>query len=176
MEQEDMEQELRRMVFSLEVKRVRYLLKLYLKTRLRKIEKYLLKLYYKTRLRKIEKYAAMILDDDEMSKRLCKNEQAYCQDYFFVVGRCLKDSVLDHLPKDFQHLVKMSDMSEGNDLIPRPPLDSHVFCKLTDDVGLVTIKGGGEDDQVVDMKKDDVFIIRYEAIADLVRDNQAMLI
>lgn len=32
--------------------------------------RYLLKLYYRTRLKKIEKYAACILDDDSMSAKL----------------------------------------------------------------------------------------------------------
>jgi hypothetical protein len=32
---------------------------------------------------------------------------------------------------------KMSSVSTTNDLIPKPPLDSHVFCKLLTDVGEV---------------------------------------
>lgn len=30
-------------------------------------------------------------------------------------------------------------MSTGNDLIPRPVLDTHVFCKLLGDVGSVSL-------------------------------------
>ncbi len=50
----DMSQELRRMVLNLENKRVRYLLKL----------------YHRTRLKKIEKFAASIAADDQVQGRL----------------------------------------------------------------------------------------------------------
>lgn len=46
--EQDMAQELRRMVLSLENKRVRYLLRL----------------YHRTRLRKIEKFAACIMEEE----------------------------------------------------------------------------------------------------------------
>lgn len=35
--------------------------------------------------------------------------------------------------------VKLSALSETNDLIPKPAMDSHVFAKLVDDVGAVQI-------------------------------------
>ena len=52
----DMSQELRRMMLNLESKRVRYLLRL----------------YHRTRLSKIEKYAANIMEDNDMHSRLSK--------------------------------------------------------------------------------------------------------
>ena len=117
--EQDMAQELRRMMLSLENKRVRYLLKL----------------YHRTRLKKIEKFAASIVADPEYYKRLsecvalhfascaplvhavsaCCNlkrvlplnraELSYCQEYFKLVGRHLKTVVLDQLPSDFKPLV-----------------------------------------------------------------------
>ena len=41
--------------------------------------RYLLKLYYRTRLHKIERFAASILEDERISSRLCKHEVAHCQ-------------------------------------------------------------------------------------------------
>ena len=35
--------------------------------------------------------------------------------------------------------VRTSHLSEGNDLIPKPPLDTHVFCKLLEDAGAVPL-------------------------------------
>ncbi len=39
--------------------------------------------------------------------------------------------------------VKVHDaeqgLSDGNDLVPQPLMDTHVFCKLLDDAGTVTL-------------------------------------
>ncbi|GFH08240.1 GINS complex, Sld5 component [Haematococcus lacustris] len=154
--EQDVEQETRRMVLSLENKRVRYLVKL----------------YYRTRLRKIERFAACILDDENYSNRLSGHEVEYCQQYFVLVGKHLKEVVLDQLPEDLQPLVKTSKLVPGNDLIPYPPMDTHVFCKLLTDVGAVQL----DEEQMVDMKSDQLFIIRYRPVAHLVANHQAVLI
>lgn len=37
--------------------------------------------------------------------------------------------------------VKVSNLSDGNDLIPMPAMDTHVFCKVMDDAGPVQLDG-----------------------------------
>uniref|UniRef100_A0A7S0WZE6 DNA replication complex GINS protein SLD5 n=1 Tax=Chlamydomonas leiostraca TaxID=1034604 RepID=A0A7S0WZE6_9CHLO len=151
-------QELERMIYSLEVKRVRYLLKL----------------YYRTRLHKIEKYAAAILDDEAQASKLSQAELQFCQDYFVTVGRHLKEVVLDQLNEDFKPLCKTSALSDTNDLIPRPPMDTHVFAKLVADAGAVKLDDDGG--TMVDMAAGDLFIVRYAPVAHLVARRDAVLV
>ena len=153
----DHRMELKRTVFSLELKRAKYLLRLYLRTR----------------LGKIESQAAHILGHQELIDRLSPLEQSFTQDYFILAGKHLKTSCLDQLPDNLQSLVKShSALSEGNDLISAPNLDCHVFCSVLDDVGNVAL----DEAQEVDMKGGDLFIIRYEVISHLVHQGRAVLI
>jgi GINS complex subunit 4 len=155
--EKDHRHELKRTVFSLELKRAKYLLRLYLRTR----------------LFKIESQAAHILGHQELIDRLSPLEQSFTQDYFIIAGKHLKASCLDQLPDNLQSLVKShSALSEGNDLIFAPNLDCHVFCSLLDDVGSIQL----DEEQEVDMKAGDLFIIRYEVISHLVQQGRAVLI
>lgn len=89
----DMDKELPKIIYQLENRRVRYLLKTYLRTR----------------LKKIEKYAAHVLDaTPEYRQRLSQRELVYCQDYFISVGRHLRETVLQHMPPNFKSLVRSS--------------------------------------------------------------------
>ncbi|KAF5830729.1 hypothetical protein DUNSADRAFT_14111 [Dunaliella salina] len=152
----DMCQELRRMVLSLENKRVRYLLKL----------------YHRTRLQKIEKFAASIVADEQYQDRLSESEMQYCRDYFVLLGRHFHGMVLDHLPDDFRPLVKLTKLSTHDDLILRPKLNTHVFVKAVDNCGSVLLN----EDLVLDVTQNDLFIMRYEPMAHLVRTGQVVLI
>mmetsp|Transcript_15856 Transcript_15856/g.43069 ORF Transcript_15856/g.43069 Transcript_15856/m.43069 type:complete len:220 (-) Transcript_15856:373-1032(-) len=153
----DMSQELRRMVLSLENKRVRYLLKM----------------YHRTRLQKIEKFAASIVADDQYKDRLSESEMQYCRDYFVLLGRHFHGMVLDHLPDDFRPLVKLTKLSTSDDLILRPKLNTHVFVKAVDDCGAVYLS---EDLMLDNVQQNDLFIVRYEPMAHLVRTGQVVLI
>lgn len=135
--------------------------------------KFLLKSYLRTRMRKIERYVEHILDTDELHARLAPHEGAYAQEYFVMIGKHLKEAVLEHLPESFQSLVKESANSETKDTIPTPDFDVHVFCRVLEDCGHIPIDSQGS---TVDMEKDDVYIIRYRPIANLLYQNQVELV
>eukprot|EP00955_Chlamydomonas_euryale_P057671 356868-Chlamydomonas_euryale.AAC.8 len=115
--------EMKRMVFSLELKRIRYLLRLYLRTR----------------LHKIERMAAYVLGREEALSRLSDAEKVYLQEYFVMVGKHLNTSVLDNMPEGFKELLKSHLIEETDDLVSAPVLDTHVFCSILKDVGSVTL-------------------------------------
>ncbi|KAG1666152.1 hypothetical protein FOA52_011564 [Chlamydomonas sp. UWO 241] len=148
--------EMRRMVYNLELKRIRYLLRLYLRTR----------------LHKLERMAAYVLANEDLLERLSPAEQRFTQDYFVMAGQHLTHSVLNSLPDGFKDLLKSHPIEELDDLVATPAVDTHVFCSILEDVGSVQL----DEDQVVDMKQGDLFIVRYEAVRDLVQTGQAVLV
>lgn len=55
----------------------------------------------------------------------------------------MKNSVLRHLPPEFNQLAKQSAASEGRDMIPAPSLNSHVFCQVLEDCGTIELDEQG---------------------------------
>ena len=78
-------------------------------------------------------------------------------------------SALSLFPKSMQSL---NETTPEYDMICRPNLHKYVFCRvLESDLG--TIEMGGT---VVELRKDDIFVLRYQVIKDFVRDNKIELL
>ena len=65
------------------------------------------------------------------------------QEYFILFGKHMKNSVLRHLPPEFNQLAKQSEASEGRDMIPEPDLSKHVFCHVIEDCGAIELDDQG---------------------------------
>ena len=65
------------------------------------------------------------------------------QDYFIKTGLHLKDAVTAHLPEEFNSLVRQSNVSEGHDMLSAPDLDAHVFVRVLEDRGAITLDPEG---------------------------------
>lgn len=55
----------------------------------------------------------------------------------------MKNSVLRHLPQEFNQLAKQSSASEARDMIPEPKLSGHVFCQVLEDCGTIELDDQG---------------------------------
>ncbi|KAF2070561.1 hypothetical protein CYY_008124 [Polysphondylium violaceum] len=126
--------------------------------------KYMVKMYLRARLQKIEKYYSFILQNDQIISRLSDNEKEYCQKFSEMTEDHLKQSFLNGLPKSF----KNNDKENVN----QPNTSTFVFCQSTDDLGDVQV----EDDQIVDFKKGGIYFLRYEPIKFLVEQSKIKLI
>ncbi|KAK9838765.1 hypothetical protein WJX74_002924 [Apatococcus lobatus] len=151
------EQDLLKMIYTVEVQRVKYSLRCYLRARLKKLEQHVMH----------------CLDDPEVKERLSEKEVKYAEDYFLLLGQHISTNVLSAMPQDFKGLLRQSSVSDANDTLARPNLDTHVFCKVLEDQGNVEVDDNGD---TVDFSKDDLYIVRYRPIRDLVRDNWVQLI
>ncbi|KAK9904920.1 hypothetical protein WJX75_005594 [Coccomyxa subellipsoidea] len=136
--------------------------------------KHLLRAYLRTRLIKLERHVTAVLDNPAMQARLSPLELQYAKDYFVKTGLHLKDAVLAHMPEEFNSLVRQSNVSEGHDMLSAPNLEAHVFVRVLEDRGAVNLDPEGDD--VVELNKDDLYIIRYEPIRDLLKDNWVELV
>lgn len=153
----DMQNEIRRVVYKMDILRVRYLLKSYLRAR----------------LSKIERFAGLVLDTAELQTCLSPQEISYAQGYFVLWGRHMKKLVADRLPPDFQSLVTQWEQQPGKDMLAKPDTSTYVFAKVEASCGFVQINDQGE---ALDLMKGDVYLIKYGPLADKIRSGHVRLV
>eukprot|EP00201_Polytomella_parva_P023724 CAMPEP_0175040472 /NCGR_PEP_ID=MMETSP0052_2-20121109/1284_1 /TAXON_ID=51329 ORGANISM="Polytomella parva, Strain SAG 63-3" /NCGR_SAMPLE_ID=MMETSP0052_2 /ASSEMBLY_ACC=CAM_ASM_000194 /LENGTH=256 /DNA_ID=CAMNT_0016302691 /DNA_START=203 /DNA_END=974 /DNA_ORIENTATION=+ len=118
--------------------------------------RFLLASYHRSRIAKIDRYGAAILDSSELQQRCSHPELKYCIGQFVSKGRCLKDVVLKRLPTELQSLTQQSQLSPGMDMVGTPPLDGYVFVKLLRDAGHVPVEDSGSN--MVLMEAGDIYV------------------
>ncbi|KAJ1785777.1 GINS complex subunit, partial [Coemansia sp. RSA 2399] len=95
--------------------------------------KYLVRSYLRTRLYKIEQHARHYTNDPIYRERLSQNELDYANGFVELGDKHIRSSFLDQLPP---HLRDMNESNiRGLDMVPKPDLDSAVFCKVRTNVG-----------------------------------------
>eukprot|EP01027_Heterolobosea_sp_BB2_P015760 GEZU01022538.1.p1 GENE.GEZU01022538.1~~GEZU01022538.1.p1 ORF type:complete len:177 (+),score=30.54 GEZU01022538.1:128-658(+) len=114
---DDVKEAFRANIYQLEVDRVQYLLKSYLRER----------------LKKIEKYAQYILSTKEMKKRLSPQELKFAEAYLALEQRHFQTSLLDHLPEGFKEPGP----------VMKPQLGAYVYCRVKENVGNIQISDDG---------------------------------
>ncbi|XP_057470919.1 DNA replication complex GINS protein SLD5-like [Actinidia eriantha] len=137
---------------------------------------FLLRSYLRIRLQKIEKYMLHIHKTTELWNRLSKQEQTFA-------NRCIKDleehfdkSVLSKLPNRYKSSLKQSVISEEDDMVPEPQLDTFVICRTNRSLGApLQLDNSGVEDPV-DLNPDDLYAVRYKAIKPLVYSGQINLV
>lgn len=96
---------------------------------------FLLRAYLRIRLSKIERFALHIMRTADLWDRLSPQEQAYAQKFVDVLSKHMHDSVLGKLEKAYDSMMKQAASSEENDMIVEPQLDTFVFCRSKSAVG-----------------------------------------
>tara|TARA_B110000003_G_scaffold22398_1_gene21583 strand:- start:8450 stop:9274 length:825 start_codon:yes stop_codon:yes gene_type:complete len=135
--------------------------------------KYLLREYARTRLRKIEAHAFYFMRTEEgqerLSERLSEAEQKYVWEYANAV-REHYENVLKELPDGYRHPVNefATDEEGGSAMISKPKTDSFVFFRFREDV--VNFVTGEDDDgntDSVDLKRGAILLAKYSMFKDL---------
>jgi len=98
---------------------------------------------------------------------LSRKEFEFAKNYLELKSH-LTETVLPNCPKNMQPMKWRSVMR-------RPPVDTHIFFHVNEDVDDVVLEDGV--DQVVeDMKRGSRYIARYKLVADLVAEKKITLI
>lgn len=134
---------------------------------------FLLRSYLRIRLQKIEKYMIHISKTD-LWDRLSEQEQRFAKKCMDIMERHLKQSALDRLPYGYGSMLQQSVSSEEDDMVPKPQLDTFVFCKTKSDVGAFQLDDTG--DEIVDLVADDLYVLRYKSIKGLVESGRIDLV
>eukprot|EP00037_Helgoeca_nana_P013738 m.126823 g.126823 ORF g.126823 m.126823 type:complete len:218 (-) comp22202_c0_seq2:2568-3221(-) len=133
--------------------------------------KFLIRSYLRTRLQKIEKYAMFILGDASLLSRLSEHELQYAQEYSENLSKHMTAAVLKDIPVNF---AKLDSQTEKEDMVPKPNVDTHVFCLAKDNLGIVQVGVGEETSVQID--RGDLYILRYGVVAEFLRDGRVVLL
>ena len=134
--------------------------------------KYMLRSYLRTRLFKIGKYVMHSMDDPEVRSRLSPLEDQYAEQYLRLIGNHLANTVSAKLPEAFKSVFKQASAHQANDMIPAPDLGTHVFTNILRDLGQVQVY---EDGSSQEMFKGDTYIMRYAMLRRLLQDGSVQL-
>ncbi|KAH6561731.1 hypothetical protein BASA50_000503 [Batrachochytrium salamandrivorans] len=127
--------------------------------------KFVLRSYLRLRLTKIQKTTNYLLSDPELRMCMSDEELLFAERFQNLVDTYHRASYIGQLPKTFQSL-------ENDEMLMKPNLDDAVFCRVTQDVGDLQIN----DMETVLMKKDQMYLLRYSKIRPLVEDNKVDLL
>ncbi|KAK9809391.1 hypothetical protein WJX73_001412 [Symbiochloris irregularis] len=152
--------ELERSMYQLELERLRYLLASYIRTR----------------LKKVQLYAMLCLEEASPGEdgaapthpRLSRQEMQFVQEFFMDMGMHMKENILKNLPPGFDQLVRQSNADPTKDTMPAPDLDRHVFCRVLEDRGTVELDQQGL--ETANFEAGDLYVVRYKAVQDLLKD------
>ena len=131
--------------------------------------RFLMRAYYRTRLRKIETHAVHCLKEPDVLARLSDLERAFASDYANVVEEHFS-SVLGQMPDGYESMVQQIIEEDGAfDMVPEPDADAHVFCRVRETRGDVMLDPD-DPENTMDLEQDDILLIRYRLIKTLMEE------
>lgn len=146
----DLEFKLQLMIAETELERLNYLVRVYLRTRLAKLDRF------------GQFYMGVISADPEQprgpNELLLADEVAYLVQHFRLLNRLYNDSFLKKLPEKLQLL---DDTKGGENMVELPDLARPVFFQYVGRLD-VEIDLGGDD--VLELTNGGIYVVRYSAI------------
>jgi GINS complex subunit 4 len=118
----------------------------------------------------IDKFPLHTVIDEQTASRLSDAERQYTMAHQALVSSHYHSSFLSEFPAALQRL---DDTAGGISMIDTPDVDAAVFCRVLRDVGRVRQDAT---DSEFDMKKGDVWVVRWSLIRDRVFEGDIELI
>ncbi|CAL5184649.1 unnamed protein product [Lathyrus oleraceus] len=139
---------------------------------------FLLRSYLRIRILKIEKYMFHIRKTEELWNRLSKDEKFFTERCSDDLKKHLEESVLSKLPENYQSYERQSIISEEDDMIPEPRLDTFVLCRSKDYLTGIQLGDGPVDDRskLFEMEAGVLYFICYKSIKPLVESGKIELL
>ncbi|KAF8598123.1 GINS complex, Sld5 component [Ceratobasidium sp. AG-I] len=132
--------------------------------------KFQIRSYVRTRLHKIEKYATYIMANPEMQSRMSVLEQNHAINYKKLFSAHMHRTVLDNLPENLRSLSE--SFPDGHSMVPKPNLTQGIFIYATEDCGQVQLPDG----DAVNVEKGSLHLFQYATVQHLVKRGQAIFI
>ncbi|TKY64381.1 DNA replication complex GINS protein SLD5 [Spatholobus suberectus] len=139
---------------------------------------FLLRSYLRIRIQKIEKYMFHIQKTGELWNRLSKDEKHFTKTCIEDLKQHLEESVLSKLPENYQSVLKQSVISEEDDMVPEPQLDTFVLCRSKEYLTGIQLEDGPVDDRskLFEMEPGVLHFICYKSIKALVESGKIDLL
>lgn len=139
---------------------------------------FLLRSYLRIRILKIEKYMFHIRKTQELWNRLSRDEKFFTERCTDDLKEHLESSVLSKLPENYQSYERQSVISEEDDMVPAPRLDTFVLCRSKEYLTGIQLEDGPVDDRskLFEMEPDVLYFICYKSIKPLVESGKIDLL
>lgn len=134
---------------------------------------YMLRDYLRVRIKKIESSVHYIFKDTGTAtyEMLSKDEQKFAIGYMDITEDHFKKSFLSMLPPRVQIL----DRDGKVDPTTGPSLNKFVFCRIRNSIGSYAV-GEEENDDTLDLDQNDILCIRYKSIRQLLLKEDVELV
>ncbi|MCJ1479936.1 GINS complex subunit [Schaereria dolodes] len=133
--------------------------------------KFLVRSFVRARVAKIDKHALHYLTNPTQKIRLSSSELHYATTHQSLLQAHYHSSFLSQFPTTLQRL---DDTAGGISMIEQPDLDKAVFVRALRDVREPIVVEGT--DMAFEMRRGDVFIVRWSAVKETVEGGDAELI
>ncbi|KAH7561236.1 hypothetical protein ACOSP7_016108 [Xanthoceras sorbifolium] len=126
---------------------------------------FLLRSYLRIRLQKVEKYMFYIRKNDNLRNRLSEPERVFVNRCIDDMEKHLGDTVLSKLPDNYQSARRQSIISEEDDMVPEPQLETFVACKSSNRFVSLRLV---DSERPLEMERHDVSFVLYKVIEEKV--------
>ncbi|KAL8732930.1 MAG: hypothetical protein Q9181_003779 [Wetmoreana brouardii] len=133
--------------------------------------KFLVRSFLRTRIAKIDKHALYILTNPAHSAQCSESELQYAHSHQTLLQAHYHSSFLSQFPTSLQRL---DDTAGGISMIEQPDLDTAVFARALRDIEDPIIVEGT--DTAFEMRRGDVYVVRWSAVRELVLSGDVELI
>mmetsp|Transcript_27249 Transcript_27249/g.37913 ORF Transcript_27249/g.37913 Transcript_27249/m.37913 type:complete len:227 (-) Transcript_27249:78-758(-) len=135
--------------------------------------KYILSDYLRIRLEKIAEISHSLPLDEVRQRKLSPQEKSWVTTYARMEHSAMLDGGLGMLPEELHSLTPGPPPADGEEILCEAPLHHYVFTRVLVDVGSWDL--GGEANSY-DLKKGDLYALKYGAVADLIKKGKAALV
>lgn len=124
---------------------------------------FLLRSYLRVRLQKLEKFMFYIWKNESLRSRLSDPEKMFVQRCIDDMENHLEETVLSKLPDNYQSVRRQSVISEEDDMVPEPQLDTFIACKARNSFVSLRL---ADSERPLEMERHDVSFVLYKVIED----------
>jgi GINS complex subunit 4 len=135
--------------------------------------KYMLRAYLRIRLFKIENYVMHCIESQEVQERLSPLELSHAYDYVKLMGTHLKTHVTSKFPEAFSSVTKQASAHSASDMVAVPDVGHHVFARVERDLGDIEFY---EDGTTTELVAGDLYVLRYKVVRDFLGEGSVALV
>ncbi|MCJ1369638.1 GINS complex subunit [Loxospora ochrophaea] len=133
--------------------------------------KFLVRSFLRARLAKVDRHTLHYLSNASYQARLSASELQYAASHQSLLHAHYHSSFLSQFPTSLQRL---DDTAGGISMVEQPDLDKAVFVRALKDIAQPIVVEGT--DMAFEMKRGDIYVVRWSSIKDLVIGGEAELI
>lgn len=119
----------------------------------------------------IDKYALYMLSTPTQTARLSASELQYANTHHTLLEAHYRSSFLSQFPTSLQRL---DDTAGGISMVEQPDTDTAVFVRVLRDIEVPIVIEGTDTD--FEMRRGDVYVVRWSAVREYVMNGDAELI